>query len=181
MWCWLIFAARFVCNATPPGPPFLRGGNDGLRWSGGALVRHLSGLSRSASFEPRIAIIHAHSKSALLGRKRVKSRLFLPRSADSGFALLGRFLEKRLRVLVKTRQISSFLPSWFEPIWKRSCASWHFPGDYCKNRCASWEILGVFLCFWRESEGGHKMNTITHPFASNISFCLTHRCRFMYI
>jgi hypothetical protein len=162
MWCCLMMGVRMVFQASPSCLPLNLGGNDGSKrclvarvalaarcvadgaWVG---LRSLPGPPRSASFDCRIAIVRARSKFALLGRERGKSRLFLPRSANSGFALLGRFLEKRLRVLAKTRQISSVLPTRFCPIWKSICASWHFPGVYCLNGCASWEILGTFAAF----------------------------------
>jgi hypothetical protein len=116
-------------------------------WSAAAPLRLLPRQPRSASFDLRIAIVRARSKFALLGRKSGKSRLFLPRSANSGFALRGRFLEKRLRVVAKTRQISSVLPPRFGPIWKSSCASWRKPGRYARFTCASWEKHGTFLRF----------------------------------
>jgi hypothetical protein len=118
-----------------------------MRMDGGAPLRCLPGKPRFTSLVPRIAIVRARSKFALLGRKTGKSRLFLPRSADSGFALRGRFLEKRLRVLAKTRQISLVLPSRFGPIWKSICASWRKPGRYARFTCASWEKHGTFTRF----------------------------------
>jgi hypothetical protein len=136
---------------------------------GGAPLRLLPRQPRFASLVPRISIMCAQSKFALLGRKSGKFRLFLPRSANSGFALLGRFLENRLRFLAKTRQICSVLPSRFWPIWKSICASWQISGVSYRNRCASWKILGVFCDFSSPDRETHRMVLIDDKLAKNSS------------